>query len=161
MDASSGQLITKAALDYETKSTYRVIVWIHDGKDSNGAENNGTDASQDVTIILTNVGEAGEITLSPDQPHIGTQLLAIVEDLDGSVSGEVWRWARSADMSDWSAIAEAISASYTPVEADQRQLPASDRLLQRRSWLRQERQHRVRLHRGGEHRSQVSPAGTQ
>ena len=118
MDASSGQLITKAALDYETKSTYRVIVWIHDGKDSNGAENNGIDASQDVTIILTNVGEAGEITLSPDQPHIGTQLSAIVEDLDGSVSGEVWRWERSTDMSDWSAIAEAISASYTPVEAD-------------------------------------------
>ena len=118
MDASSGQLITKAELDYETKSTYRVIVWIHDGKDSNGAENNGSDASQDVTIRVTNVGEAGEITLSPDQPHIGTQLSAVVEDLDGSVSGEVWRWERSADMRGWSAIAEATSASYTPVEAD-------------------------------------------
>ena len=41
-----------------------------------------------------------------------------MEDLDGSVSGEVWRWERSADMRDWSAIAEANSASYTPVEAD-------------------------------------------
>ena len=71
-----------------------------------------------MTIRLTNLDEAGEITLSPDQPHIGTQLSAVVEDLDGSVSGEVWRWERSADMSDWSAIAEAISASYTPVEAD-------------------------------------------
>ena len=118
MDASSGQLITKAALDYETKSTYRVIVWVHDGKDFNGAENNGTDASQDVIIRLTNLDEAGEITLSPDQPHIGTQLLAVVEDSDGSVYGEVWRWERSADMRGWSAIAEAISASYTPVEAD-------------------------------------------
>ena len=90
MEASSGQLIPKAALDYEAKSTYRVIVWIHDGKDSNGAENNGTNAFQDVTISLTNVDEAGEITLSPDQPHIGTQLSAVVGDLDGSVSGEVW-----------------------------------------------------------------------
>ena len=82
-------------------------MWIHDGKDSNGAENNGTDASQDVTIRVTNLDEAGEITLSPDQPHIGTQISAVVEDLDGSVSGEVWRWERSADMRDWSAIAEA------------------------------------------------------
>ena len=119
MDASSGQLITKAALDYETKSTYRVTVLVHDGKDSNGAENNGTDASQDVTIRVTNVGEAGELSLSPEQPYVGGPLNAVVNDPDGGISGEVWRWARSADMSDWISIAEAISASYTPVEADQ------------------------------------------
>ena len=46
------------------------------------------------------------------------QLSVVLDDLDGSVSGEVWRWERSADMRDWSAIAEANSASYTPVEAD-------------------------------------------
>ena len=161
MDASSGQLITKAALDYETKSTYRVIVWIHDGKDSNGAENNGTDASQDVTIRVTNVGEAGEITLSPEQPHIGTQLSAVVEDLDGSVSGEVWRWERSADMRDWSAIAEATSASYTPVEADKGSYLRATASYSDGHGSGKSARYRVRLHRGGEHRSEISPAGTQ
>ena len=58
------------------------------------------------------------LTFSSDQPYIGGSINAVVDDLDGSVSGEVWRWERSADMRDWSAIAEATSASYTPVEAD-------------------------------------------
>ena len=116
--ASSGQLLTKAALDYETKSSYRVIVWVHDGKDSDGAVYNGTDASQYVTIRVINVDEAGELTLSSDQPYIGGPLNAVVDDGDGSASGEVWKWERSADMSDWSVINGAASASYTPVEAD-------------------------------------------
>ena len=118
IDGASGQMVTKEPLDYESKSSYRVIVWVHDGKDQDGAPYNGTDAYQDVIITLTNVDEAGELTLSPDQPHIGTELSAAVDDGDGSVSGEVWGWERSADMSDWSAIAEASSALYTPVEAD-------------------------------------------
>ena len=116
--ASSGQLMTKAALDYETKSSYRVIVWVHDGKDSDGAEYNGTDASQYVTIRLTNLDEAGMLTFSSDQPYVGGSLNAVVSDPDGGVSGEVWKWERSADMSDWSVINGAASASYTPVEAD-------------------------------------------
>ena len=110
--------MTKAALDYEDKLSYRVIVWVHDGKDSDGNPYNGTDASQYVTIRVTNLDEAGMLTFSSDQPHIGTQLSTVVNDPDGGVSGEVWKWERSSDMSDWSAIAEASSASYTPVEAD-------------------------------------------
>ena len=86
-------------------------MWVHDGKDSDGAEYNGTDASQYVTIRLTNLDEAGMVTFSSDQPYIGGPLNAVANDLDGSVSGEVWRWERSADMSDWSSIAEASSAS--------------------------------------------------
>ena len=116
--ASSGQLMTKAALDYEAKPSYRVIVWVHDGKDSDGAEYNGTDASQYMTIRVTNLDEAGMLIFSSDQPYIGGSLNAVVSDPDGGVSGEEWRWERSADMSDWSAIAEASSASYSPVEAD-------------------------------------------
>ena len=105
-------------MDYEAKASYSVIVWVHDGKDSDGNPYNGTDASQCVTIRVTNVDEAGILSLSSDQPHVGRPLNAVVDDPDGSVSGETWKWERSADMSDWSAIAEASTASYTPVEAD-------------------------------------------
>ena len=116
--ASSGQLVTKEPLDYETKPSHRVIVWVHDGKDSDGDEYNGTDASQYVTIRLTNLDEAGMLTLSSDQPYIGGPLNVVVSDPDGVVSGEEWTWERSSDMSAWSAVNGASSASYTPVEAD-------------------------------------------
>ena len=93
-------------------------MWVHDGKDSGGAEYNGIDASQYVTIRLTNVDEAGMLTFSSDQPYVGGTLNAVVNDLDGGVSGEVWMWERSANMSAWSVINGAASAFYTPVEAD-------------------------------------------
>ena len=120
IDASSGQLITKAALDYETKSTYRVIVWIHDGKDSNGAENNGTDASQDVTIILTNVGEAGEVTLSPGaaahrDTAFGRSGRLGRERVRGGLEVGALRWTCATG----APLRRRLSASYTPVEADQ------------------------------------------
>ena len=49
--STSGQLQTKAALDYETKNAYSVTVSVSDGND-------GTD-SIDVTINVTDVDEAG------------------------------------------------------------------------------------------------------
>ena len=71
-----------------------------------------------MTISLTNLDEAGELSLSSTQPHVGTPLEAEISDLDGSVSSETWRWERSADMSAWSVIPGASSASYTPVALD-------------------------------------------
>ena len=48
--SSSGQLKTKAALDYETDNSYSVTVSVSDG--------NGGSDSIDVTINVTNVNEA-------------------------------------------------------------------------------------------------------
>ena len=50
IDTTSGQLQTKAALDYETKSSYEVSVGVSD--------DNGGTASITVTISITNVNEA-------------------------------------------------------------------------------------------------------
>ena len=36
IDTTTGQIKTNAALDHEIKDTYSVIVWVGDGKDSNG-----------------------------------------------------------------------------------------------------------------------------
>ena len=57
---TSGQLQTKAPLDYETKDSYTVTVIATDPE-------NASDTI-DVTITLTNVEEAGTVTLSNDQP---------------------------------------------------------------------------------------------
>ena len=55
--ASSGQLRTKGALNYEVKSTYTVTVRVNDGKNSRGNSNTANDDSITVTITVTDVNE--------------------------------------------------------------------------------------------------------
>ena len=45
--------------------------------------------------------------------------MASVEDEDGEEMDEMWTWARSSDMMEWTAIDEATSSSYTPQRADE------------------------------------------
>ena len=82
--ASSGQLQTKAALDYETKSSYTVTVRATDPANAS--------ATVAVTINVTDVDEAGTVTLSSSQAWIGTALTATLTDPDGGVSGQDWSW---------------------------------------------------------------------
>ncbi len=60
IDSSSGQLKTKGALDYESKSSYAVTVIVWDG-------NGGTD-SIPVTIRVTNVDDTPTVTPTPVAP---------------------------------------------------------------------------------------------
>ena len=65
IDSGTGQLrvASGVALDFEGQRTYRVTVEVNDGKDQNGDDELGvTDARQDVTVTVTNVNEAPEIT---------------------------------------------------------------------------------------------------
>ena len=87
--ATSGQLQTKAPLDYETKSSYTVTVIATDPSDAS--------ATVTVTINVTNEEEPGAITLSPLQPQVGAALTATLVDPDGDVSGAMWQWASSSD----------------------------------------------------------------
>ena len=66
IDPATGQLSTKAALDYETKATYSVTVT---ARDSGGLRD-----SIDVTITVTNVEEVGMLTgdASDDYAENGT-----------------------------------------------------------------------------------------
>ena len=108
---SSGQLMTRAALDYETKPSYSVGVTARD--------NRGGSDTTTVAVAVTNVEEQGTVTLNPDRPLVGTALTASLTDPDGGVTGETWRWSRS-DAADgtFTGIGGATRASYTPVEAD-------------------------------------------
>ena len=110
IDSSTGQLIVKDPLDYETQSVYEVTVRVSDDR-------NASDDA-DVTITITNVDEAGIVAVSLEQPEVGTALVVSLSDPDGSVSNISWQWARSSDGSDWSDISGADSDSYTPVADD-------------------------------------------
>ena len=111
IDAASGQLRTRAALDHETTSSYNVTVTATDpSADSN---------SITVTVTVENVEEPGTVALSPVQPRVGDTLNALLTDPD-MVSGPVtWSWERSTSRtSGWAAVSGAASASYPTVDAD-------------------------------------------
>ena len=67
IDESSGQLRTKAALDYEDKSSYTVTVSVRDSLDADGNADEMTDNTITVTILVSNVNEDPEFPSSDDR----------------------------------------------------------------------------------------------
>ena len=110
--ATTGQLQTKAALDYETGTiSYTVTV--------TAVDPSGADDTITVTITVNNVDEAGTVTLSSTQPVEEIRLTATLDDPDDVSGSATWSWARSPNgTSSWTRISGATSASYTPVPAD-------------------------------------------
>ena len=100
-----------ATLDYETTGSYRLTVT---ATDTSNASSTTT-----VNIDVTNVDEAGTVTLSSSRPAVGVESTATVSDPDGPTSSVSWRWAKSSNNGNtWTDITGATSASYTPVTAD-------------------------------------------
>ena len=64
IDGSTGQLrlASGVMLDFEGKRTYRVTVEVTDGTDKNGDPDGVIDDRQSVTVTVTNVNEAPEVT---------------------------------------------------------------------------------------------------
>ena len=110
---SNGRLSFKETPDYEAPNRggdneYNVTLGVSDGTRT---------TPFDVTVTVTNVDEPGGITLTSEQPLVGTALTATVTDPDG-VSSEVWQWRRSMSRNGpWTDIADTDS-SYTPVTDD-------------------------------------------
>ena len=103
----------EAPADTDTDNVYMVTLKATDSESNT--------AMRAVTVTVTNVDEDGTVTLSSTTPSVGTEITAILTDLDSpdGVTGATWQWARS-DASDgiFTDISGAMSASYTPVEAD-------------------------------------------
>ena len=118
IDTSTGQLKTKAPLDYETKSTYLVTVQVRDSLDRDNRVNAVTDDTINITININNVEEPGRIEFSSRQPQAATPFRATVIDPDGGVTDTTWKWERSPDKGAWTTITGATSASYTPDATD-------------------------------------------
>ena len=96
---NSGQLRTVAALDFETifaSSGGRLIfnATLHDGKDADGNVEAVPviDATATITITVLDVEEEGILTLTTDEPQVGETVRTILEDGDGNISGQTWRW---------------------------------------------------------------------
>ena len=108
--ASSGQLLTKGALDFESKNSYTVKVAATDPSDES--------ADITVTINVTDVEEAGTVSLSPSPPRVGRSVTATLTDPDGGVTGQTWEWERSDDgNTGWAVVGTAVN-TYTVVSAD-------------------------------------------
>ncbi len=73
----------------------------------------------DITVAVTNVDEAGTVTLSSGQPIQGTRITAALSDPDHVTSKIRWQWAKSADgTGGWMDIDEGASGIYMPVADD-------------------------------------------
>ena len=110
IDSETGQLTARGPLEYEARPVYRVQVTVRDSRNAT--------ALVDVIISVTNVDEAGTVTVSMVQPRVGTALTATLSDPDGNVYGAVWSWTSSSDRANWHIIAGAASSTYTPADQD-------------------------------------------
>ena len=116
----SGQIFLKSGVtyNYESKSSYTVIVSVSDEKDDAGGPDNVIDDTITVTINLINVDEAGTVTISGMEAG-GETLSASVTDIDGTVSNLTWQWALAASASGpFAPISGATSDEYTTVAVD-------------------------------------------
>ena len=99
--------------DADGDSVYEVILV---ARDSAGAE-----STRAITIFVDNVPEQGMATLSVEQPYIGTEIMANVEDPDGGEAVVTWQWSKThgnlAD-DDFTVIHGATASTYTPKRAD-------------------------------------------
>ena len=118
--STSGQIQTKSGVtyNYEGTNSYDVTVSVRDNKDLAGNTDSADDDSIDVTINLSNVDEAGTVTITGMESG-GQELTASVTDIDGTVSNVTWQWALGASASGpFAPISGATSNKYTTVAAD-------------------------------------------
>ena len=119
IDAETGQLQAKDALDHETKPSYTVTVSVSDGKDLENSADDKIDDTITVTIDVTDVDDAGTITFSSDSPSAGVALTATLVDDDVPISSEIWLWEIFDDgQANSTTITDADTNSYTPQSTD-------------------------------------------
>ena len=83
---TTGQLRTKAALDYEATSTYSVIVSVRDSKDTFGAGDTATDDEITVTIEVTDVEEVPEFLATETRRRMVAENTAAGENIGAPVA---------------------------------------------------------------------------
>ena len=86
--AATGQLQTKAALDYEDKSSYSVTVSVSDGYDADGNSDTATDDTITVTITVTDVEEAPEFPATETGARSVAENTAAWERIGDAVEAE-------------------------------------------------------------------------
>ena len=77
------ELAAGESLDYESRTYYNLILRVQDGKDEAGNDDSSWDDAIALTIQVTNVDKAGEITLNSAHPQVNTEIVATLTDPDG------------------------------------------------------------------------------
>ena len=88
IEVSTGQLLTKSPLDYESKNSYQLRVLAHDGR---------SETAIAVTVAVTNVDEAGRAFFLASPPRVGHVSRVQVSDPDGQVLVQSFSWQISED----------------------------------------------------------------
>ena len=111
IDERTGQLRTKAKVDYEARTTYFVTVTVTDD-----AEPPATDS---IAVTITVTDAPGTVTLSPMQPQVGTPLTATLsaDPDDLATSAPTWVWEGSADQQVWQELHTVTTLRTSPSEA--------------------------------------------
>ena len=112
---SGDTLFFQSAPDFEAprNNVYEVSLRNHDGSQS-------STTSLPVTVTVTNVDEAGTVSLSSSTPQESQALTATLSDPDRGVSATTWRWLARTDSSAWDSLtsSDAYSSTYTPKASD-------------------------------------------
>ncbi len=118
-DASKFSISANGALSFKKSPNYE-SAGDADGDNIYMVTVRAARGSTDVAVTVTNVDEAGSVSLSDLQPQAGAgqSVTATVSDTDGSPISTAWQWSRSMDMAEWSDIDGATAATYTPQEED-------------------------------------------
>ena len=122
LDTGSGQISVKAGatIDFETRTTYKVLYQVTDNKDVLGTTDAVIDDELTLTITVINVNEPGVVAIGGTVQE-GQPLTATLTDPDGSVAAEMWQWKKSATAGGTFTDIDGATAklsSYTPVTAD-------------------------------------------
>ena len=114
---SSGVLTFAEVPDYEmaadgdTNNVYTVTVVATDA--------DGMATNEAVTVTVTNVEEAGTVTLSAVAPYPGVSLTTTHTDPDGQITGAEWQWSRSmSESGTYTDIEDAEEAAYPTTSGD-------------------------------------------
>ena len=72
----------------------------------------------DVAVTVTDVDEAGTMSIDRPQPQVDRPLGVDLSDEDDGVTGERWQWARSEDGTNWTDLEGATTPRRSPEPAD-------------------------------------------
>ena len=131
--STTGQLRTKAPLDYETKRSYSIVIAVHDSGQDHEVDDHTIDAAMSVIILVTNIVEEGEDEVPPTSPCVsdgavpgGADNPGLVLDCEALYTARntltrtvTLNWALNTPISDW----EGITVGGTPQRVTEVSLP--------------------------------------
>ena len=100
-----GQIHFATPPSYEDGTSYSVTITVEDEE--------GLSDSLFVSVTVTDVEEAGVVTIQPKRGWNGTRFEAMLDDDDFIVGSVDWQWQRSSNRSSWSDITGGTFRIYT------------------------------------------------